>query len=69
MINVASSVLRTVSSYDCVKCFRVLWEDENLELILQHFLLIKAWPATDLLSLSFKMSFNISSSLQSPERL
>lgn len=65
MINVASPVLGTASSYDCVKCFRVLWEDWDLEQILQQFPLIKAWLTKDPLSLSFKMSFLISSSLQS----
>lgn len=60
----ASPVLRTVSSYDYMKCFRVLWEDGDLE----WFILIKAWLATDPLSLSFKMSFHTSSSLQSPVR-
>lgn len=69
MITVASPVLRTVSSYDFMKCFRVLWEDGDLDQIMLQFLLIKAWLATDLLSLSFKTSFRISSSLQSLVRL
>lgn len=57
MINVASPVLRTVSSYEYVECFRVLWEDGDLEQILQQFLLIKAWLATDPLSLSSRCPF------------
>lgn len=58
----ASPVLRTVSSYDCVKCFRVPWEDGDLEPNLQQFLLIKAWLATDPLSLSLRcLSYLLSS--------
>lgn len=57
MISVASPVLRTVSSYASMKCFRVLWEDEDLEQILQQFLLIKAWLATNPLSLSSRRPF------------